>query len=76
MKRMYVRPEARGRAVGRALAKRIIAEARAIGYSRMLLDTLPFMTTAIRLYESLGFGRRAAYNDTPFAGMIYMEILL
>jgi GNAT superfamily N-acetyltransferase len=76
MKRMYVRPEARGRAIGRALTERIIAEARTIGYSRMLLDTLPFMTAAIRLYESLGFVRRAAYNDTSFKGMIYMELLL
>ena len=50
MKRMYVRPAFRGQGLGRQLAEQIIADARRIGYSQMLLDTLPQLGAATRLY--------------------------
>jgi len=73
LKRMYVRPDFRGRGVGRRLTGTILAEARGIGYATMKLDTLPVMLPAVRLYESLGFVRCAAYYDTPLTGTIFME---
>lgn len=76
MKRLYVRPSARQRGTGRELTKEVIAYARAAGYSRMLLDTLPSMHGAIRLYESLGFQRRDAYYDTPLTDTVFMELQL
>jgi GNAT superfamily N-acetyltransferase len=61
MKRMFVASDFRGQRIGKALAERIIAEARTAGYRRMRLDTSRRQNEAIRLYESQGFRRVAPY---------------
>lgn len=71
LKRLYVNPSARGSGAGRLLAESIIDAARSRGYRLIRLDTLPSMTAAIRLYESLGFKPAEAYypgapNDSRF----------
>jgi ribosomal protein S18 acetylase RimI-like enzyme len=78
MKRLFVRAAFRGRALGRLLAERLVAEAAALGYTRMLLDTVPArMTGAVRLYCALGFREVSAYYDTPpVPGVSYMELEL
>jgi putative acetyltransferase len=72
MKRLFVRPSARGSGVGRALIEQVIERARAAGHARMILDTLPVMRDAQRLYEQFGFRDVAPYYDSPVAGTRFM----
>lgn len=77
MKRLYLRPQFRGKGLGRALAERIIAEARQIGYQRMRLDTVePIMKDAVVMYRKLGFKEIPPYRENPIAGAMYMELEL
>ena len=74
MKRLYVRPEYRGRGIGSHLVHRILEDAREIGYRHMLLDTLPFLDRAIQMYRKLGFQEISIYNDSPMSSAIYMRL--
>lgn len=72
LKRVYVRNTARGgQGLSRALMERLIGEARGFGYHTMLLDTVPTLDTATRLYERLGFARIPAYPDVEVAAVLH-----
>lgn len=76
MKRLYVRPQFRGERIGQKLVQRILDDAREIGYENMLLDTLPFLQSAIRMYRELGFVEIPSYNNSPMDTSIYMKLSL
>jgi ribosomal protein S18 acetylase RimI-like enzyme len=72
MKRLYVRPAARGLGIGTALVGAIITSAEELGYAEMKLDTLPSMAEAFALYERFGFVRIPAYYHNPVPGTVYL----
>ena len=74
IKRLYVLAEARGTGLGRTLAERAIAEARAKGYERVRLDThRPSMAAAIALYRKLGFVEIPPYGPNPAGQFAFFE---
>jgi ribosomal protein S18 acetylase RimI-like enzyme len=76
MKRLHVRPAARGLGAGRALAQRAVAFARSAGYEAIRLDTLAPMTEAQALYRRMGFVDVPAYRFNPIEGATYLELRL
>lgn len=76
MKRLFVRPGARGRGLAKHLIARVQDEARRLQYAEMRLDTLPMMGDAQALYVTLGFHDIPPYYDTPIAGTRFMALRL
>lgn len=76
VKRLYVRPAYRGHRLGDRLAAVVIEAARAVGYRRLLLDTLDHMHAARALYARAGFTEIGAYYHNPIPGAVYMEKVL
>src|SRR5687768_11272774 len=76
MKRLYLRPAHQGRGMGRTLALAAIDSARAQGYARLVLDTLPKMHAAFALYRALGFTEIAPYLAEPTPGARCFELKL
>lgn len=74
LKRLYIKPQFRKKGIGDFLVKKIIADAKEIGYSKMRLDTLPFLKGAERLYRKNGFYDIPCYNNSPMDNSIYMQL--
>jgi len=76
IKRLFVLDSHRGRGIGKALVKEIIDMAKAIGYQKAVLDTLPEMEGAIRLYHAFGFRKTAPFHPEETQRTIFMELTL
>lgn len=73
VKRLYVKPSARGRGLGARMVEALLAAARAAGYGELKLDTLAHMTDARRLYARLGFVACSPYYHNPLPGTVYLS---
>jgi GNAT superfamily N-acetyltransferase len=74
LKRLWVRPVARGLSLGRLLTQAVLDRAVAAGCKSVYLDTVPeAMPAAHRLYLDLGFEPCAPYNDNPVEGLAYLR---
>ena len=77
--RLYLAPAARGQGQGRAMMEALIASARTLGYSRIVMDTGAPLLDAQRLYDTMGFTRRGPYQPMPEASeghIIFYEMQL
>jgi ribosomal protein S18 acetylase RimI-like enzyme len=74
MKRLYVRPEFRGKKIGQMLAEQIIEDAVKLKYDYMVLDTLAILKSALNLYKNLGFYEIEPYYQNPLDNVIYMRL--
>ena len=72
LKRMYVRPEFRGRGLGKLLCRMMMDYAREAGYSHMYLDTMPALDSAVKMYKAMGFREIEKYYPNPVENVIYM----
>ncbi|KAH8553487.1 acyl-CoA N-acyltransferase [Umbelopsis sp. PMI_123] len=74
MKRLYVVPEYRKFKIGAALVDKVIEDGKARGYTSMVLDTLPNLVGATRLYERRGFKEMTGCIDNADLGRLYFEL--
>ena len=74
LKRLYIRPVFRGQGLAEETVRRLIDDARALGYRQMVLDTFPFLKGAIHLYRKLGFREIPSYNGAPMPDLIYLGL--
>lgn len=76
LKRLYVKPEARGRGIAGLLLDKLIAGARETGCKEMFLDTLPELKDALGMYERRGFVFTEPYNDSPVDSTLFLKLEL
>ena len=74
MKRLFVRNAYRGLGISRKLARKVIAEAKDIGYTLMLVDTFDFVDRLVRLFDELGFEETPAYRPSPHDNLRYFRL--
>lgn len=76
MKRLYVRPEARGRRLGYELVDQLIAAARTVGYREMRLDVMEKSVSARNLYQEFGFiaAEPVSFNPVPGASFLGLHL--
>ena len=76
MKRLYVKPLYRGTGLGRLLAEKIVQLGIDKKYTRMQLDILNSMHSAVGLYKSLGFVETDQYYNNPHPEVVFFELTL
>ncbi|MEM9075952.1 MAG: GNAT family N-acetyltransferase [Bacteroidota bacterium] len=73
LKRMFLEKNERGKGIGKQMMDKALLEAHGLGYSKIRLDSIKSMKTAIALYQAFGFKEIEAYRHNPFDDAIYFE---
>ena len=73
LKRMYLEKHYRGKGIGKQMMQEALLEAKHLGYSKIRLDSIASMTSAIALYKTFGFKEIEAYRHNPFDDAVYFE---
>jgi putative acetyltransferase len=68
---MAILPSSRGQRIGELLLRQIESFASDRGFKRMFLDTTPFLSRAIRLYERFGFSRNSEATHDLFGTPLF-----
>jgi len=76
IKRLYVKPTFRGRGLGQLMTRKIIRYSKERNYTKILLDTITSMKTAIKIYKSLGFVETEPYYNNPLPDVVFFELNL
>jgi putative acetyltransferase len=76
IKRVYVRADHRGPGFGPILTRALLDRARALGYTRVRVDTLPTMAAAQQFYPAMGFRPIPAYWPHPVTNAVFFEYRL
>jgi ribosomal protein S18 acetylase RimI-like enzyme len=71
-----VSPAAAGAGVGSALVQRCLDRSGELGYERLVISSLPSMSSAHRLYERIGFQRAPERDWSPAQGVVLHAYLL
>lgn len=72
IKRLYVTPQARGLGTARKLISALKDQARADGFSRLVLDTSVNLAPAQALYTDMGFAMRGPYQEVPAVALPHL----
>ena len=63
IKRMYIKPEFRGKKLGNLMIEKVISVSKENGFSKLYLDTVLFMSSAVSLYKKFGFKEIDSYPE-------------
>ena len=74
IRRMYVKPDYRGKGLGRKILNKLVSESKRLNFRFLRLDTVPDMESAIHLFVSKGFYEIEDFGTNPFEGARFMEL--
>ena len=73
IKRMYVKPDFRGKDLGNKIMNKLIETAKEFGYSKLRLDTGPISTVAHKVYKSAGFYEIEEYPEAEVPTIVRFD---
>ncbi len=76
IKRLYIKPDLRGKGGSKVLIRRLLQLAQAGGYDQAVLSTWQHNTTGLALYKALGFVPVPSFKSHPNSELIFLGLML